>query len=90
MRWGQAVTAIRGQGKLPLPHRLERGARQTAMLAFHLPKARQHGAHAERRGIAAVNARQQGVGDILDHRFPVMPPHKTGDRFIAVVGRGTR
>ena len=52
------------------------------MLGFHLGEAREHGAHAELRRFAAIDAGEQRVSQAIDHLGAVVALDESGDRFV--------
>ncbi len=85
---GSAVLGFgRSLCKLPhLPVRRQHAARERAVLRLHLHQARQHGLRAQLRGVAAVDAAQQRIGETVHGFAAKMPLHQRGYGLIAIVG----
>ena len=66
--------------------RRQHGPAQAAVLFFHLDEARQHGARAQLAGIAAIDARQQRIGEPIDNLRSEVPLHELRDGFIVLHG----
>ena len=56
------------------------------MSALHLGEAGKNGAHAEAGGFAAVNAREEWVGEAIDHLRAVVALDERSDAFVGIGG----